>query len=387
MLRQCGDCLRVMIGREQARSLAFVAGLLACVVWLAWNLSVNLVARGISIDFGFLFESTSFPIGESVISYQAGDSYLRVLVAGLLNTIRLAAAGIVLATLLGVVIGLAARVGHPLLTWLARSYVELTRNLPLLLILMACATAVRGLPGPRQAWELPGGLLLSSRGLYMPLPTWAEGHGAPLLVAALFLVASWWFLRHLARCDRANTGTLRRAVRIGYSVWGVALVGVFVWLGAATELVYPELRGFNFRGGWSVTPEFIAMLFGLAFYTSGFIAEIVRGSLAALPRGQTEAARALGLGKFRTLRLVLLPQALRLMLPPTTNQYLNLTKNSTLAVLIGYPDLVSVGNTALNQTGRAIETITIYLLVYLSLSLVTSMLIRRLERRAGQVQQ
>jgi len=264
--------------------------------------------------------------------------------------------------------------------------VELTRNLPLLLILMACATAVRGLPGPRQAWELPGGLLLSSRGLYMPLPTWAEGHGALLLVAMLLLAAAWWFLRHLARRDRADTGTLRRAVRIGYRVWGVALVSAFVWLGAATELVYPELRGFNFRGGWSVTPEFIAMLFGLAFYTSGFIAEIVRGSLAALPRGQTEAARALGLGKFRTLQLVLLPQALRLMLPPTTNQYLNLTKNSTLAVLIGYPDLVSVGNTALNQTGRAIETITIYLLVYLSLSLVTSALIRRLEQRALQVQ-
>jgi len=366
-------------------SLAFVAGLLACLAWLGWNLSVNLDARGISIDFGFLFDATSFPIGESIISYRAGDTYLRVLVAGLLNTLRLAVAGIVLATLFGVAIGLAARVGHPLLTFLARGYVELTRNLPLLLILMACATAMRGLPGPRQAWELPGGLLLSSRGLYMPLPMWADGHGVPLLIAILLTTAAWWGLRRLARRDRAATGILRRAVRVGYVLWGMALTGVLIWLSAVTTLVYPELRGFNFRGGWSVTPEFIAMLFGLAFYTSGFIAEIVRGSLAALPRGQLEAARALGLGRFRTLQLVLLPQALRLMLPPTTNQYLNLTKNSTLAVLIGYPDLVSVGNTALNQTGRAIETVTIYLLVYLSLSLLTSALIRRLERRAQQV--
>jgi len=371
--------------RGQGRSLAFVVGLLALIAWLGWNLSVNLAARGISIDFGFLRTATSFPIGESIIPYQAGDSYLRVLLAGLLNTIRLAIAGIVFATLLGLVIGLAARVGHPLLTFLARCYVELTRNLPLLLILMACATAVRSLPGPREAWALPGGMLLSSRGLYMPLPVLPEGHGTPLLTALVLLAATLWCVWRLVRRDRVRFGQLRLAVRVAAWLWGLALSIGLAWLIRVTELDMPALRGFNFRGGWSVTPEFIAMLCGLTFYTSGFIAEIVRGSLAALPAGQSEAARALGLGTFRTLQLVLLPQALRLMLPPTTNQYLNLTKNSTLAVLIGYPDLVSVGNTALNQTGRAIETITIYLLVYLVLSLLTSALTHRLERRAQQV--
>ena len=325
----------------------------------------------------------SFPIGESLISYGSGDTYLRALTAGLLNTIRLAVAGIALATLFGVIVGLAARIGHPLLTRIASAYVEFTRNVPLLLILVVCATAVRALPAPRQAWTPIDGVLLSSRGLYMPWPVPADG-ALPVLALAVLLVLAWFAWRLSLRA-RNETGVFPAWGRIVLAGCGLALVGLLAWLFANTTLDRPKLVGFNFRGGWSVTPEYLAMLFGLAFYTSGFIAEIVRGSLAALPKGQSEAAASLGLSALLTLWLVLAPQALRLMLPPLANQYLNLIKNTTLAVLIGYPDLVSVGNTALNQTGRAIETVTIYLLIYLTLSLATSLLIRRLEKRAALV--
>lgn len=372
-----------MISRERLHGVTFVVAATAVVAWLSYNFSANLAARGIAIDFGFLREATSFPIGESVISYSSGDTYLRALVAGLLNTIRLAVASIVLATVFGVIVGLTARIGHPLLTRFAKAYVEFTRNVPLLLILVVCATAVRALPGPRQAWNPIDGVLLSSRGLYMPMPTF-DG-GAALLIAAVLLTTASWAAWRISLNSKNETGvfpTLGKIVLVGCAI---GFGSLSFWAASIVTLDRPALVGFNFRGGWSVTPEYMAMLFGLAFYTSGFIAEIVRGSLAALPKGQSEAAASLGLGAFLTLWLVLAPQALRLMLPPLANQYLNLIKNTTLAVLIGYPDLVSVGNTALNQTGRAIETVTIYLLIYLTLSLVTSIFIRRLEKRAQLV--
>jgi general L-amino acid transport system permease protein len=372
-----------MISRERLQGVTFVVAAIAVLAWLSHNFSANLVAKGITIDFGFLKEATSFPIGESLISYSSGDSYLRALTAGLLNTIRLAIAGVALATVFGVIVGLTARIGHPLLTRAAKIYVEFTRNVPLLLILVVCATVVRALPGPRQAWTPLDGVMFSSRGLYMPLPLFENGMA--LLVAVVLLVAAAWAIMRLALRGKNETGAFPRSGKLALAGCGAVLIGLCAWGFSMMTLDRPALVGFNFRGGWSVTPEYLAMLFGLAFYTSGFIAEIVRGSLAALPKGQSEAASSLGLGSFLTLWLVLAPQALRLMLPPLANQYLNLIKNTTLAVLIGYPDLVSVGNTALNQTGRAIETVTIYLLIYLSLSLVTSVLIRRLEKRAQLV--
>lgn len=372
-----------MISRERLHGVTFVVAATAVLAWLSYNFSANLVAKGITIDFGFLREATSFPIGESIISYSSGDTYLRALVAGLLNTIRLAVASIVLATVFGVIIGLTARIGHPLLTRLAKAYVEFTRNVPLLLVLVVCATAVRALPGPRQAWAPLDGVFLSSRGLYVPLPVFTDG--LLLLIATVLLAVTTYAVWRLSFRIKNETGVFPRLGKLGLAGCAIAFVGLCFLAVSMTTLDRPALVGFNFRGGWSVTPEYLAMLFGLAVYTSGFIAEIVRGSLAALPKGQPEAAASLGLGAFLTLWLVLAPQALRLMLPPLANQYLNLIKNTTLAVLIGYPDLVSVGNTALNQTGRAIETVTIYLLIYLSLSLVTSILIRRLEKRAQLV--
>jgi general L-amino acid transport system permease protein len=217
----------------------------------------------------------------------------------------------------------------------------------------------------------------------MPLPLFENG--MVLLIAVVLLAVVAWAALRLSLRGKNETGAFPNAGKLALAGCGIVLIGLCAYAFSVMTLDRPALVGFNFRGGWSVTPEYLAMLFGLAFYTSGFIAEIVRGSLAALPTGQSEAASSLGLGSLLTLWLVLAPQALRLMLPPLANQYLNLIKNTTLAVLIGYPDLVSVGNTALNQTGRAIETVTIYLLIYLSLSLVTSVLIRRLEMRAQLV--
>lgn len=369
---------------ERLQNALFVAAAIAVLAWLSHNLASNLAARGITIDYGFLWSATSFPIGESLISFGSGDTYFRALLVGLLNTVKLALAAIVLSTLLGVLIGLAGRTAHPQLRALAKAYIEVTRNTPLLLILVVCATAVRVLPPPRQAWTFGESVFISSRGLY--IPTVVTGEAGPVLaaVAVLALACGVLFWRAMVR-GRNETGRFPRPATGGLFLSAAALVGVIVYALGWGEIQKPTLMGFNFRGGMGMTPEYLAMLVGLSFYTSGFIAEIVRGSLAALPKGQSEAAHSLGLSPILTLYLVLAPQAMRLMLPPLANQYLNAIKNTTLAVLIGYPDLVSVGNTALNQTGRAIETVSIYLLIYLSLSLVTSAVIRWLEKRAQLV--
>lgn len=369
---------------ERLQNALFVAAAIAVLAWLSHNLASNLAARGITIDYGFLWNATSFPIGESLISFGSGDTYFRALLVGLLNTVKLALAAIVLSTLLGVLIGLAGRTAHPQLRALAKAYIEVTRNTPLLLILVVCATAVRVLPPPRQAWTFGESIFISSRGLY--IPTVLTGEAGPVLaaVAVLALACGVLFWRAMVR-GRNETGHFPRPATGGLFLSAAALVGVVVYALGWGEIQKPALMGFNFRGGMGMTPEYLAMLVGLSFYTSGFIAEIVRGSLAALPKGQSEAAHSLGLSPILTLYLVLAPQAMRLMLPPLANQYLNAIKNTTLAVLIGYPDLVSVGNTALNQTGRAIETVSIYLLIYLSLSLVTSAVIRWLEKRAQLV--
>ncbi|OJU90432.1 MAG: hypothetical protein BGO06_24415 [Shinella sp. 65-6] len=369
---------------ERLQNALFVAAAIAVLAWLSHNLASNLAARGITIDYGFLWSATSFPIGESLISFGSGDTYFRALLVGLLNTVKLALAAIVLSTLLGVLIGLAGRTAHPQLRALAKAYIEVTRNTPLLLILVVCATAVRVLPPPRQAWTFGESIFISSRGLY--IPTVVTGEAGPVLaaVAVLALACGFLFWRAMVR-GRNETGRFPRPATGGLFLSAAALVGVVVYALGWGEIQKPTLMGFNFRGGMGMTPEYLAMLVGLSFYTSGFIAEIVRGSLAALPKGQSEAANSLGLSPLLTLYLVLAPQAMRLMLPPLANQYLNAIKNTTLAVLIGYPDLVSVGNTALNQTGRAIETVSIYLLIYLSLSLVTSAVIRWLEKRAQLV--
>ncbi|GLU29698.1 ABC transporter permease subunit [Brucella sp. NBRC 12950] len=369
---------------ERLQNALFVAAAIAVFAWLSHNLASNLAARGVNIDYAFLWSATSFPIGESLISFSSGDSYFRALLVGLLNTIKLAVAAIILSTVLGVIIGLAGRSSHPQLKALAKTYIEVTRNTPLLLILVVCATAVRILPPPRQAWAFGEMVYLSSRGLYIPTIVLADTGQILIACIMLSIVSGILFWRHMVR-RRNLSGRFPRTATSGLFVSFALFVGAIVYAIGWGDIETPKLMGFNFRGGMGVTPEYLAMLAGLSFYTSGFIAEIVRGSLAALPKGQAEASNSLGLTPLLTLYLVLAPQALRLMLPPLANQYLNAIKNTTLAVLIGYPDLVSVGNTALNQTGRAIETVSIYLLIYLSLSLLTSAVIRWLEKRAQLV--
>ena len=338
--------------------------------WLVDNTLTNLREQNVATGFAFLTNrQANFAIGESVIPYSATDSYLRAFVVGLLNTIKVAVIGVVLATILGTVIGIARLSHNWLIRKLASGYVETVRNIPVLLQLIFWYTVLTEmLPHPREAVELVPTVFLSNRGLYAPAPL--EGLGWWLVLAGLFLaIPAVIAFRKAAQAHHEQTGEAWPVVLIIPGIiLGLALIG---WLigGAPTEFSVPEKVGFNFRGGTRVTPEFLALLLGLTLYTAGFIAEIVRSGILAISHGQTEASMALGLNRRLTLRLIIMPQAMRVIVPPMTSQYLNLTKNSSLAIAIGYPDLVSSMNTSLNQTGQAIECIAIAMSVYLIISL------------------
>jgi general L-amino acid transport system permease protein len=361
----------------KVRGVFYQLALLALALWLGYefvlNAKSNLDAQRITSGFGFLDQTAGFSVNQSLIPYNESDTYGRVFVVGLLNTLLVAGIGIVLATILGFVVGIARLSPNWLVARLAGAYVELIRNLPLLFQLLFWYLAVLGaLPGPRQSISLFGEIFLNNRGIIVPAPTAGEGAG---LVAAAFAVGvvAAVVLRSWARRRQARTGEQFPVVWIGCAaIVGLPLV-VLVATGFPIGFQKPELRGFNFVGGVRLIPEFVALLVGLTTYTAAFIAEVVRAGLLAVPRGQTEAASALGLRRGATLRLVVVPQALRVIVPPLTNQYLNLTKNSSLAVAVGYPDLFAVfAGTTLNQTGQAIEIIAITMAVYLSISLVTS---------------
>lgn len=307
---------------RRVRAALYQAGLALAVGLVAWyfvsNTATNLESRRIASGFAFLAREAGFEIGETTfLAYGAADSYLRALAVGLFNTFRVAAIGVVAATLLGAVVGLARLSPNWLLAKLAAGYVEVIRNVPLLVQLFFWyAVIAENLPGPRDALQPLPGVFLSNRGIVLP--------------------------------------------------------AIVSWLPFALEI--PRLEGFNFVGGNALTPEFAALVAGLVIYTAAFIAEIVRAGVHAVSRGQVDAAYAVGLPRRAALRYVILPQALRLVVPPMTSQYLNLTKNSSLAVAIAYPELVAVGGTILNQTGKAIEIISIWMIVYLTLSLLTSAL-------------
>ena len=294
--------------------------------------------------------------------------------------------GIVLATLLGTIVGVARLSSNWLVAKLATVYVEALRNIPLLLQLFFWYALITvSLPGPRQALNPLAGVFLSNRGLMFPIPASdpvfpAMGIAFLVGIVGAVLVDRWAVKRQAATGQQFPVFSAAAGLILG--------LPILVWLfgGAPTEMDMPALRGFNFRGGLTLSPEFAALLFGLTLYTATFIAEIVRGGIVAVPHGQTEASEALGLKRSWTLRLVVLPQALRIIIPPTTSQYLNLTKNSSLAVAIGYPDLVSIGNTTLNQTGQAIEAISIFMAVYLFLSLAISMFMNWYNTRIALVE-
>ena len=353
--------------------------------YLVHNTLHNLSVRNISTGFGFLTREAGFAIGESVISFTPADTYQRAITVGVLNTLRVALIGIVLATLLGTIIGIARLSKNWLIRKVSSVYVEVMRNIPLLLQLFFWYTIIiETMPGPRRAHHPLPGVFVSNRGIQLPT---VQGEGLLWLLAGLFMaIVASIVLVKWARRRQEQTGQL---FATGRAVFGLLLVvPTLVWWvsGSSLNLEVPELKGFNFAGGMTISPEFAALLFGLVIYTSAFIAEVVRSGIESVHRGQWEAAGALGIKSGFVLRLVVLPQALRVIIPPMTSQYLNITKNSSLAVAIGYPDLVSVINTTLNQTGQAIEGILMIMAAYLTVSLSISLLMNWYNKRIALVE-
>lgn len=372
-----GAVKRSLLNSVRFRGIVYQVVVVVLVVALGWylvhNTLVNLAARGIATGLHFLGQEAGFDIGESAIPYNSADTYAHALLVGLLNTLEIAVLGIVLATLLGLVVGIGRLSGNWIVARLATLYVEAVRNVPLLLQLFVWYGIVTALPGPRQALNPLPGIFLSNRGLKVPLPEAHAVHPWLLLALAVGLGLAW-LLRRWALARHARTRRPFPWVRGGAAlVLGLPLA-VFLAAGAPLAWDVPTLRGFNFAGGGTLSPEFAALLAGLTVYTAAFIAEIVRSGILAVPSGQTEAALSLGLSRGQTLRLIILPQALRVMVPSLTSQYLNLTKNSSLAVAIGYPDLVSVANTTINQTGQAVEGVGVVMAVFLVISLSLSLL-------------
>lgn len=362
------------------------------VVLLAWttyaivdNVRSNLETQRIAAGFGFLTNNAGFDVNQSLIPYSQSDTYARVFVVGLLNTLLVSVIGILFATLIGFLVGLGRLSPNWLLSRISGGYVELLRNIPLLFqILFWYLAVLSALPPPRQSISLFGVIFLSNRGLVVPTPVPHPGLAA-VIAALLLAIAVSLLLRLYVRRQLFQSG---RIMRIWPAIFGV-LIGLpllaVLLFGTPFGFEIPRLRGFNFAGGSRIIPEFVALTVALSTYTGAFIAEVVRGGILAVHKGQMEAGASLGLTRGAALRLIVVPQALRVILPPLTNQYLNLTKNSSLAVAIGYPDLVSVfAGTSLNQTGQAIEIIGITMGVYLLISLVTSAIMGFYNWRIGR---
>lgn len=348
-----------------------LALLLGAAAYLLHNTFANMRLRGIQSGFSFILQPSGFAIGESLLAFDSSDSYLYAYVVGLSNTLRVALVGIVLATVLGTVVGIGRLSRNLLVRSLCSAYVETTRNVPLLLQLFIWYFVLTELLPPIETAMSAGGFFFSKNGLQFPLPDWPEGYGLTLAGVALGVALALGWRRH-ARARREATG---RPLAVWWpSLLLIVLGGVAGWIatGMPSQWDIPERTELNVVGGGSVTPEYLTVLVGLTIYTAGYIAEVVRAGIQSVPFGQHEAAAAIGLSRTQELRLVLLPQALRVIIPPITSQYLNLTKNSSLAVAVGYPDLVSISSTALNQTGRAIECIAMVMACYLTLSLLTS---------------
>ena len=363
---------RFSLSQEQLSGLLWqivVVGIAVLIVaWLWSNAVHNLSVRRISTGFAFLGREAGMPIADSWLAYSPKNTYFRAFLVGIVNTLRVAVIGIVLATVVGTLVGIARLSSNWLLSRLAAVYVEVLRDLPLLLQLLFWYVLMQGLPAARAAWKPIEGVFLSNRGLVLPSIPIDEANLWVLATAAAGLIALYALRRRLI-ARQMQDGQSRR-------LWPYALVLVVgvpalvsAALGASWTVEMPQLRGFNFVGGLTLSPEYFALLVALVTYTSAFIAEIVRSGIQAVSRGQWDAAQALGLRRGFVLRHIVLPQALRVIIPPMTSQYLNLTKNSSLAVAVGYQDIVSIANTTLNQTGQAIEAIALIMAVFLTISL------------------
>ncbi|MEW5872329.1 MAG: ABC transporter permease subunit [Chloroflexota bacterium] len=365
----------------------FLLLLAAFLGYLGNNMLANLRQQGLALGFDFLRTTSGFDIGEHAIPYDRSSTYLRAFTVGLINTALVSFLGIVFATLLGIIFGVGQLSGNLLVRWLARAYIEILRNIPLLVLLIFLYSAVFiKFPRVKEALILPGPTYLTNRGVAIPwgLPTdtfnvYRIILGLGLLAATGVGLALNWYGKRTGRAPLS-------------AVWGslafcaVAVLGWFALPGAPLSPSLPEVQGLRLAGGLQLSPEFMTLLTGLVIYTSAFIADVVRAGIQAVSLGQVEAAKSVGLTSFQTLRLVVFPQALRVIIPPLTSQYLNLAKNSSLAVAIGYPELFHVSGTVLNQSGRAVEVIVIVMSVYLSISLLTSLLMNLYNRRIRLVE-
>jgi general L-amino acid transport system permease protein len=357
----------------------------AIVAWLWSNTVHNLSVRRIATGFAFLGREAGMPIADTWIPYSPKDPYLRAFIVGLANTLRVAVIGIVFATVLGTIVGVARLSSNWLLSRLAAVYVELLRDIPLLLQLLFWYVLMQGLPAAKAAWQPIEGVFLSNRGLILPSIPIAAGQLWVIGAAAIGLIA-FYALRRRLLARQVLDGHARR-------IWPYALALLIALpmltslaLGVSWTITLPELRGFNFVGGLTLAPEYFALLIALVTYTSAFIAEIVRSGIQSVHRGQWDAAMALGLRRSFVLRQIVMPQALRVIIPPMTSQYLNLTKNSSLAVAVGYQDIVSIANTTMNQTGQAIEAIALIMMVFLTISLGISLFMNWYNARIALVE-
>jgi len=358
--------------QESTRFVALQIGgvllIFALIAWLLGNVAANFAALDKTFGFGFLWElPANYDINQTLIDYSAQSTHLRAALVGLLNTFLVAAIGIILATILGFAVGALRLSENWLVSRLASAYVEFTRNTPvLLLILLWHGIIINTLPHPRQALSIADSVFLTNRGVYVPKPLFEDGFLYVLAVFFAGLGATWLLCRR-----QRDTPARRLSVAVAGVVFIVALAAIAFFLaGNPIRFETPALRGFNYQGGLSLIPELVALTWALAFYTSGFIAENVRAGIMSVDRGQTDAARSLGLPRIRILRLIVLPQAMRVIVPPLTSSYLDLTKNSSLAIAIGYMDLVAtLGGITLNQTGREMEAMLLVMAVYLLISL------------------
>lgn len=374
--------------RPAIRAILLQALLLLAILHLAWSIAANVRANlphsNLGFGLDFLTLPTRFEIGENYLNATARDPVWMTFLVGLLNTLRVSILGILLCTVLGLLVALARLSANWLASRVALLYVEAVRNVPLLLQMLFWYGFSTLLPLPRQAWAPIEGVFVTNRGIYLPALRPTAIH---LLAAAVFLgacVAAAWLI-HRGRLHRERTGCSSRAGPVALALTLLLPAAILLAGGAGLEFDYPELKGFNFRGGTSVSPEFVAVLVSLSVYQSGFAAETIRAGILGVPKGQIEAARSLGLPPRLVLSRVVLPQAMRIVVPPMASQYMSLTKNSSLAVVIGYPELVRVSTAVISETGRAIECVAILMSTYLALSLLTAAFMNWYNRRVAFV--